>query len=202
MVRSRSLRPRCRVPTVRGKFVDQTRFGVMTHMLSRIPSRRDVLHGFVGAGLGLGSLRLSNVAGAKKKRNKKKKKVTRNAFGCVEVGKFCKNSGQCCSGVCQGKKGKKKCQAHDASSCVAGEDVCDGLPVQCTTSTGDEEGICARTTGNASYCQRDGACRLCTKDADCVPFCGPQAACIVCETCAPTGFGTACVGPGDCVFPT
>jgi hypothetical protein len=42
-----------------------------------------------------------------KKHKKRRKKIQRNAFGCVNVGSFCKNSGQCCSGVCQGKKGKK-----------------------------------------------------------------------------------------------
>ena len=133
----------------------------------------------------------------KRKRRKHKKKVKRNAFGCVDVGKFCKNDGQCCSGICQGKKDKKKCKAHGESTCQAGQDVCGGLPVPCLTETG-ESGACARTTGNAGYCEADGDCFACSKDADCVPFCGPQAACLSCPTCiGVNGTQTACVGPSD-----
>lgn len=131
---------------------------------------------------------------------RKKKKVKRNAFGCVDVGKFCKNDGQCCSGICAGKKGKKQCKAHDAEGCQARqvEEFCGGIDVPCTTSAGVEDGACDTTTGNAGFCAGDGECTVCTKDADCIALCGPQAACIICNgECEETG-GTACVGPaGD-----
>ncbi len=54
--------------------MDQTRFAVMTRLLRRIPSRRDVLRGLVGAGLGLGFVGLADPAEAKKKHKRKKKK--------------------------------------------------------------------------------------------------------------------------------
>lgn len=81
----------------------------------------------------------------------KKKQAKQNGFGCVDAGNFCKNGGQCCSGICQGKKGKKKCQGHNASTCQAGqqEEVCSGeLSVPCLISEG-VEGQCDTTTGNA-----------------------------------------------------
>jgi hypothetical protein len=148
---------------------------------------------------------------AKKKRKKRRKrkkntaKITFNAFGCVDVGTFCKTNDQCCSGICQGKKGKKSCRAHDEGSCLANQDTCGGPPFfPCTTSTG-ESGVCTITTGKAPYCNTTGACFPCRKDADCVPFCGSQAACIVCETqCGATEGFTACVGPSEedaCGFP-
>jgi hypothetical protein len=119
------------------------------------------------------------------------------------VGKFCKNNGQCCSGICQGKKGKKKCKAHDEGTCLPGQDACtSGSPVLCTTE-GGLPGQCTQTTGKSSFCETTGDCFDCKKDADCVPFCGASAACIVCAECAMEGLQTACVGTnaGSCTFP-
>jgi hypothetical protein len=174
--------------------MDSVRFDGLTRSVSTLLTRRT----FSGA-LGLGALALPGLVEAKKK-HKKKKKPKFNDFGCVNVGGFCKNSGQCCSGICQGKKGKKKCQAHDQSTCQPGQNIveCGGAEtVACTTSSGDPDGECFTTTGNAGYCESSGNCFACKKDADCIAVCGPQAACIVCETeCAATG-GTGCVGPSD-----
>lgn len=154
--------------------------------------------------LGLTTIALPGSATAKN-RKKKKKKVTFNDFGCVNVGGICKNASQCCSGICKGKKGKKKCQAHDAQGCQAGqrEEICggDAVNVPCTSSAGEEDSVCDTTTGNAGYCTFNGDCFPCSKDADCQEFCGPAAACMICaDFCAETG-GTACVGPGPCTFP-
>jgi hypothetical protein len=177
------------------------RFDRLTRTASAMFSRRGM-----ASTLGLAAIALSGSAAAKKKR-KKKKKITRNSFGCVDVGKFCKNAGQCCSGICQGKKGKKRCQAHDTGivlngggGCTVAQDSCGaGADTFCTTSAG-EEGRCFRTTGNAGYCIASGDCFPCTKDADCVPFCGPGAACIACDTSG-TDCDTTCNGPGECTFP-
>ena len=171
-------------------------------------SRRDILRGLAGIGIGLSATRLPETAAAKKR----EKKLHVNAFGCVPIGKPCRGSNaNCCSGVCQGKKpqkGKKDkshCVAHDASTCNAGErieDVCGGaMDVDCTTRSGDT-GTCNATTGNAPYCAREASCRTCSRDADCRPFCGENAACIVCMGCTAAG-GTACAGPeeGSCQFP-
>lgn len=172
--------------------MEYARFDTLTRDLSSFLSRRTL----AGA-LGLAALAYPGSTDAKKKKKrKKKKKVKFNDFGCVNVGSFCKNSGQCCSGICSGKKDKKKCKAHDASTCQPNQDTCLGFPFLCTTGTGNP-GQCLITTGEGSYCfGGSGDCHDCKKDADCVPFCGAQAACIVCATCAGESLNnTACVGP-------
>ncbi len=140
------------------------------------------------------------MAEAKKNKNKnkkKKKKIKRNGFGCVNVGNSCKNDGQCCSGICEGKKDKKKCKAHDESTCQDGQDFCLGVNVPCTTTFGDA-GQCTTTTGEAPYCFQDGDCFPCSKDKDCEPIFGAGAACIVCvaECLGENPENTACVGQG------
>jgi hypothetical protein len=181
--------------------VNENRFAVVTHSLTSVPSRRDVVRGLVGAALGLGVARWPAIVEAKKKR----KKLERNAFGCVEVGGQCRGKdAACCSGMCQGRKPKKgekdtsRCVAHDASTCLAGqqEEFCGGTTtVSCTTSTG-ASGTCNVTTGKAPYCAYDGDCIACRKDADCRPGYGPAAACITCTGCPTTG-GTACARPNS-----
>jgi hypothetical protein len=148
----------------------------------------------IAGALGLGALGLPTLLEAKKHKHKKKKKVKFNDFGCVNVGNFCKNSGQCCSGVCQGKKGKKKCKAHNESTCTTGQhtDFCGGTDASCVSSAG-VPGVCETTTGNAGYCAVVGICDACTKDADCIADFGPDAACIVCSGCLDVD--TVCVGP-------
>jgi hypothetical protein len=158
---------------------------------------RRVLVGFPVLALGLTAIANERAARAKK-RHKRKKKIRRNNFGCVNVGRFCKNEAQCCSGICSGKKGKKKCRAHDTGGCTAEQDTCvDPAGSTCTTSTGYAGGKCTRTTGNASFCTNVlFACIECTKDSDCQQYCGPSAACVVCpDQCA--GFSTTiCTGTG------
>jgi hypothetical protein len=174
--------------------VGTARFDRFTRSVSTLLSRRTL-----AATLGLGALGLPGLAEAKKHKKRKKKKITRNEFGCVDVGGFCKNSGQCCSGICSGKKDKKKCKAHNTSTCQAGQQEA-GCTAEATTVPCDVDGRCDTTTGKAPYCAGDGQCFPCTKDADCVPFCGAQAACITCAGCAlETGDLTACVGPVDVV---
>jgi hypothetical protein len=124
--------------------------------------------------------------------------------GCKNVGKKCKKKKDCCSGICKGKKGKKRCKAHDTGGCQAGQrqGICGGVDVPCTTSAGNP-GLCQTTTGNAAYCTAGGGCFACQQDADCRPFCGPGAACVRCLFCGEDGSPTACVGliPGGCEFP-
>jgi hypothetical protein len=180
--------------------MEHDRFDQFVSALAQRPSRR-AFAGILGLGaLGLAGSTQVDVASARKKH---KKKVKNNEFGCVDVGKFCKNAGQCCSGICQGKKGKKKCIAHGESTCVSGqkEPICGGTGVTCPTPNG-EQGLCDTTTGNAGYCVADGNCFACKKDADCIAQCGADAACIQCATCGLTG-GFACVGPvvDSCVAP-
>jgi hypothetical protein len=190
---------------MKGSTVDQNRFGALMRSLTGAASRRDVARGLTAAGLGLGSMRLPDLVEAKKKRkNKKKRKKARpNAFGCLEVGDPCKTEEQCCSGICEGKKSKRKCRAHDAGSCLTGAqiDVCGGPAVACTSSFG-QPGQCATTTGNAAYCLAAIYCHACTTDVECQEanggLLGPNAACFHCagDVCPEAG-GTACAGPFD-----
>ena len=69
------------------------RFAHLTRPLSLLLSRRAI-----AAAIGLGALSSPGPIAAKKHRQKHKK-VRRNDFGCVDVGHFCKNDGQCCSGI-------------------------------------------------------------------------------------------------------
>jgi hypothetical protein len=131
----------------------------------------------MGVGIGVAGVRWPEVTA--KKQRKKKKKARPNAFGCLDVGDPCKNADQCCSGICEGKKGKRKCRAHGAGSCQTDYDGCNGLVAVCGTA-----GFCFRTTGNASFCGGPGGnCMVCAKDADCEPTHGPGAACVVCAGC-------------------
>jgi hypothetical protein len=161
---------------------------------SGLPSRRNLLRGLAGVGLGLGTAGRADSSETKKRRGRRNQPaIKRNGFGCVNVGKDCRRDGQCCSGICEGSAGRKRCRAHDASICRAGQAVssCDGTNVACTTGA-NQPGTCATTTGNAGYCAGFVDCFSCRIDADCVPACGPRAACIRCAAaCGGTG-GTAC----------
>lgn len=176
----------------------QSRIPVRPSPWISFPSRRDLLRGLTSVGLALPIARPPDSAAKKKRKRRNKRKIKRNAFGCVNVGSHCKSIDQCCSGICQGKQGKKKCQAHDQSTCQAGQqqDLCGGQTILCRSALGSE-GTCDTTTGNAGYCVADGDCTVCTKDADCFALCGPQAACIVCAGCEEefVNITTACVGP-------
>jgi hypothetical protein len=121
--------------------------------------------------------------------------------GCKNVGKKCRKQKDCCSGVCKGKKGKKKCKAHDSSGCVAGQGLinCPGNPTDDCVSSKGFNGNCWTTTGNSGYCGSVGACVACTRDADCRVFCGPDAACVHCAQCS-NPERTACMGTEACNF--
>lgn len=168
--------------------MDAPRFDLLTRLLFTKRSRRQVLAALALGVLGLSALPDESPAGP----------------GCRNVGRKCKKAKQCCSGICKGKKGEKRCRAHDTGGCQAGaqETGCGGTDTGCTTSTG-HLGVCDTTTGNAGYCTFGFECVACHKDADCRELCGPAAACIRCLPECPGTGGTACVGPsaGDCVVP-
>lgn len=186
--------------------MDSIRFDDVTRAISPLLTRR----GLAGV-LGLAALGTAGVADAKRKKRKKRKKknknnnnngggggneVKLNAFGCVNVGNFCENAGQCCSGICQ----NAACQAHDQINCQAGQTdfTCSGNInfLDCGNN-----GLCLTTTGNAGFCAEDRKigpdCVTCTKDADCVSACGQDAACVICANC-PGGVTCAGSGPFSC----
>jgi hypothetical protein len=171
-----------------------TSFDRLTTLLRRLVSRRTA----AGVLAGTAVPRLGDARRRKRRKRKKNKKVAFNDFGCVDTGKHCKSASQCCSGICHGKKGKKTCRAHDASTC-AGQEGCAGEEAFCTTTSGDD-GLCFVTTGKAPFCAYTGTCFACTKDADCEPVCGAGAACTVCPGCE-AGIETACsrASPGPCM---
>lgn len=175
-------------------------FDIAMRRLHGVLTRRAFSSRALRAALALGLAGSSDLAEARKKRKRRKNKnrkrnpsLERNAFGCVDVGLPCRGDGtNCCSGLCEGsapKAGKKdasRCVAHDVGGCLENADFCTGLSPVCGT-----EGVCFRTTGNASFCGNNAICTTCTKDTDCEPDFGPGAACIVCPARCPEG-GTLC----------
>ena len=178
--------------------MDATRFDRLTRSLSAASSRRDLLRGVAGAALGIGATRFPDSVDARKKH--KSKKPPLNQFGCLDVGKACNgNSGNCCSGICDGEKPNKgkpdqsRCVAHNGGDCQADQDLCLGDDSPCGT-----DAFCHRTTGKAGFCGNgtSAACMECQKDTDCEPTHGSGAACVVCAAeCSSTG-NTLCASPG------
>jgi hypothetical protein len=168
--------------------MNHLRFDDATRRFSRLPSRRHLLGGLASGILGLGAGQLADLAAAKKRRKGKKRKIKKaqpNEFGCIEVGDPCTSADDCCSGICEGKKGKRRCKAHDSGGCVAGTANvgCGGAEVECTTELG-EAGACVTTTGNAGYCGGPLVDYPCQTDVDCQTVdggrLGPRAACVRC----------------------
>ena len=176
--------------------MDASRFDDLLRTLTRGSSRRTLprLAGIVVA-LGFAG---RTTGGVTAKKRRKRKKVKRNGLGCVNVGRFCKRANQCCSGICKGKKGKKKCTGHDAQGCEAGQTVaaCGGTTVACTSSAG-LPGVCQTTTGRAAYCSAIATgCVGCRRDGECAALCGAGAACIPCAAfCGAGGTVCACLSP-------
>jgi hypothetical protein len=162
----------------------------VTRALRRLPSRRDILRGIVGTGIGLGALRHPNAAAAKKKRRKKKKPPP-------------SLSPTSPAATCAPKCGRKQCgQDGCGGSCgeCAADQVCAtgtcctpaGPEVSCTTECGFSEG-CPRHCGmvpdrnchrpvadctcpSGQQCLSNGACAIdCAISNDCPLGCFCQA---------------------------
>ena len=183
--------------------MEQKHFDAVTRIVTRRPSRRDVVCGLAGVGLGLGGPRFSDIAEARKKRKHKKrrKKAKPNEFGCVEVDKPCTSAEQCCSGICEGKK----CRSHDTGTCdqTLKKEICLAASVEdilvLRGCDSDLNCYCYRTTSGSRYCsagllnEGDPRCADCKTDADCVALGFPtEAACApvsqgLCAGSCPTG---------------
>ena len=170
--------------------MDAARFDALTRRLTIPGARRRILHVMGSLGLA-GVTRLLPWGEAEAKKKRKKPKI--NQFGCIDVGRKCYGkSAQCCSGVCEGKKKKSKCVAHDVRNCTPDDSSC-AVSVPCGSN-----GECYQTTGKAGFCAEQGTCfcDACKKDKDCEADFGPGAACIVCSSdCINVNGskGTACV---------
>jgi hypothetical protein len=188
--------------------LDPFHFDNLARRLSHASPRRRLLGGLAGGALGLVTTRLPGVVAAKKKRKHKKRKAKKaksNTFGCVSVGKACGRDGHCCSGICEGKAGKKQCQAHGTGTCdQAAEGFCTAADPEQTHCNDSSSCACMRTTGDNTFCAdldvgRGGACADCKTDADCeARGFPPGSACIpftegICPDAAVCEFGTFCL---------
>ena len=177
------------------------RFDPIARSLTVLPSRRDVLRGLVGAGLGpalLGWPRGESMVAAKNKRKQKHKPKQQtplppspppapfNQFGCLDVGQPCQgDSTLCCSGICEPTT--SRCIAHNSGVCSASTDTCT-LRENIPCNPNKEGCLCTLTTSNAGFCadfsdaaagERSNLCRFCSQDTDCQEEFGPGAACVV-----------------------
>ena len=186
--------------------MDTVHFTLVTRTLTTIPSRRDVLRGLAGAGLAMGLATMRPPAGADAKKHRKRKKrkpsATPNSYGCLDVNNPCTSAEQCCSGVCEGKKGKKRCQAHDTGTCDQDlPGLCSPTPTiaPCNNSP---TCFCMISTANSSFCAQLGVtrCTNCRKDADCIAqgmppgsACLPTSGFLCANDCPETGM--VCLPP-------
>lgn len=169
--------------------MDAERFDTTTRMFGVAGRRRLLtvgLSGALGGLLGRLGVRAQPVA---------------EAASCAKVGKACRHAEQCCSGVCSGKHGKKKCRSHDAGTCTRGQDACtdpDPAVDKCNNAVAC---ICYPTTAGTSFCAdvNSGACANCARDADCLALgFPPGSACLAVGVGRCAGFcpsGTACNPP-------
>jgi hypothetical protein len=151
-------------------------------------TRRALLGGALASVVvGFGA-RGSDAAG-KPRHKKRDKKPRPNAYGCLGVGAACKREGQCCSGICDGKKDKKTCRAHDVGTCnqkMPG--YCEVGNPQLAVCDGDGCN-CIRTTANSNFCANNVICADCKRDADCTALGFPAG-----SACAPLGGNLSCEG--------
>ncbi len=175
---------------------DQLGITSLLHTLRGAPSRRDVLRGLTSAGLSLGLAALPVLTEAKPKRRKKRKRLKLgkpNKYGCLEVNAVCRKHQQCCSGICTGKPGKKRCRAHGIGTCVQTNlGLCETSGVEQTLCNNSSTCACTRTTSGSSFCGSistvASSCTTCKRDADCVNFGYPPG-----SACAPFATGV-CAG--------
>jgi hypothetical protein len=181
--------------------MDTERSGATLRALTALPSRRDILRGLAGSGLGFVALldwpNGESLVVARKKRGKKKKHRKQlpqppspppplpfNQFGCLDIGQSCRgDSSLCCSGICDPKS--STCVAHNNDVCFADTDFCtSNTPTLCHGN--NPQCLCTLTTGNAGFCadledfnDLSPFCRLCSTDTECQAELGPGAACVV-----------------------
>ncbi len=96
--------------------MDAAGFDTLARSLQRHIARRTAL-GVLGGGLAALLTRVGPGDASARKKQKHKKKPKLNEFGCVNIGGKCRGkNGLCCSGICQGKKRKKKARRTRASA--------------------------------------------------------------------------------------
>ena len=158
--------------------MDRQAFDDLTRWLARARSRRKVVRGSGAAVLGVfWGLATWNRAAAVCKSNRQR----------------CQDGGECCSGTCKRKKGKKRCRATPGARGCTIEHACGAA------CPGDPNGFCALRLNDKPFCFIIGKCEACTSDADCIEFSGgnPKARCVQCpELCDAEDNFRQCVIPG------
>jgi hypothetical protein len=171
--------------------MEAQRFDHLARSLARATVRRRLLFGLALSSVAGFVARVADNAEAKKKRKKRKPKNAKpNAFGCLDVGDPCKSVAQCCSGICEGKRGKRTCRAHDTGTCKQGiKGACEtplgeAVLLKCNNDAGC---FCLQTTAGSNYCAapvRAEHCAVCATDADCLVLGYPPG-----SACAPVSQG-------------
>jgi hypothetical protein len=106
------------------------------------------------------------------------------AAGCRNAGKPCKRGSQCCSGVCAGKKGQKRCKpAPNQGICTIADDDCAVDTFTPCGVAGDSVCRCVKTTAGLPFCADPRAFLEpggdgCASDAECAELIGGGARCI------------------------
>jgi len=170
--------------------VDERRFDWLTRRLADPSSRRRVLSTLAGGALGLLPVLSWEAAAAT----------------CLATGKACKRGSQCCSGLCKGKKGKKKCRPVPFQSlCTTRISVClrDDLTIS-DCGLGSLVCDCQVTTAGRAFCSDSGIDSSdcdCASDQECQARLGAGAACVrragnSCDVCrGPTFCALPCPDP-------
>jgi len=121
------------------------------------------------------------------------------AAGCRNAGHGCKRRRQCCSGICRGKSGHKRCrQAPGQGTCTIQLDSC--FSTGAVGCNGDANCACFVTKAGASFCgEHFIRCTDCATNADCVAAGHPAGSVCVpakggCAPCNNTPRG-ACIAP-------
>ncbi|MDQ3779874.1 MAG: hypothetical protein M3354_04905 [Chloroflexota bacterium] len=169
--------------------MDDSRFDNLVKALtSESRSRRGVLRGLAAGLLGIGLSTLGSGA---------------RAAACKQNGRRCRNGNQCCSGLCTGKKDRKKCRrAPGQGTCTIAKDTC---------TIGGQAAACdPGLTGACSCFRRPNGAAFCadTTTFDCLPCaeCPAGTTCVrarngICVSC-PVGSGatdTICVRPCEVI---
>lgn len=156
--------------------MDLHQLSTLRHSLGSLPSRRDLVRALSGAGLGVGALRFSNVAEAKKKKKKHGKKHKRTQStptasctpNCTDRG--CGNDG--CGGSCGSCGANHFCQG---GTCVCAESPAATCTDKACGSVATN--VCGESVtcpcSSAEQCLSNGSCAIvCDQSTTCPSHCG------------------------------
>jgi hypothetical protein len=175
--------------------LDQLHIERLTRIFSSAPSRRDILHGLIAAGLGLGALWLPDTAASRKGKRKRKRRKKTQAQTPIQCPAACPECQECVNGqtctpaahgaMCQGNP----CKACQAGSCVnkSNDSSCNGAG-KCLNGTCNPRPECGRVFADCSPQDPTSCCSdICATIPPSSPFCYAGAS------------GKECTDAGDCL---